>query len=117
MFIKPHYHYHCHQVHTLCPLDDISLKKLRICYLDPFKPLDERRSFLGQNYFFQCDCLRCEKEEKELGKGEENEEKAKVRARGEAFMHGQLDPEEVEWAVREVVRVLGEKDMLSLRVI
>ena len=115
MFIKPHYHYHCHQVHTLCPLDDISLKKLRICYLDPFKPLDERRSFLGQNYFFQCDCLRCEKEEKELGKDEENEEKAKVRARGEAFMHGQLDPEEVEWAVREVVRVIGEKDMLSLR--
>ena len=105
------------KVHTLCPLDDISLNKLRICYLDPFKPLAERRSFLSKNYFFQCDCLRCQREEKELmgGKDDDGEEEAKVRARGEAFMRGQLEPEEVEWAVREVVRVLGEKDMLSLR--
>ena len=105
------------KVHTLCPLDDISLNKLRICYLDPFKPLAERRSFLSKNYFFQCDCARCQREEKELmgGKDDDGEEEAKVRARGEAFMRGQLEPEEVEWAVREVVRVLGEKDMLSLR--
>ena len=104
----------CLQVHTLCPLDDLSLSKLRICYLDPFKPLEERRSFLRQNYFFHCDCLRCEREEKDMGR-KDGEEEAKVRARGEAFMSGQLEPEEVEWAVREVVRVLGEKDMLSLR--
>ena len=51
------------QVHTLCPLDDISLSKLRICYLDPFKPLEERRRFLKQNYFFHCDCPRCERED------------------------------------------------------
>ena len=100
------------QVHTLCPLDDISLSKLRICYLDPFKPLEDRRRFLKLNYFFHCDCLRCEREA--MGK-KEGEEEAEVRSRGEAVMTGQLEPEEVDWAVREVVRVLGEKDMLSLR--
>ena len=100
------------EVRTLVPLEDVSLASLRICYLDPFKSLQERRGYLSSGYYFHCDCQRCRQEE--AGR-EEGEEQTLARELGEAFMQRQLKPREEEKAVREVVRVLGEGDMLSLR--
>ena len=91
----------------------MSLDKLRICYLDPFKPLLERRQFLRDNYFFVCECERCLEEEVEV-EGEEEEVRL-AREQGEAFLAGQLEEQVMTQVVREVTTVLGEYSMLSLR--
>ena len=104
------------QVRTLVPLPSLCLSNLRICYLDPFKPLQERRGFLQENYYFHCDCSRCLQEEQEQEQELEQEEGVRrARQQGEAFLHSNLDIKEAEQVVRGVVEVLGEEDLLSLR--
>ena len=48
------------EIRTTEELEDVSLDKLRICYLDPFTGTKSRKSALKKNYYFDCKCQHCD---------------------------------------------------------
>ena len=48
------------EIRTTEELEDVTLDKLRICYLDPFTGTEARHSALKKHYYFDCRCEHCE---------------------------------------------------------
>uniref|UniRef100_A0A023F770 Putative histone-lysine n-methyltransferase smyd3-like isoform x1 n=1 Tax=Triatoma infestans TaxID=30076 RepID=A0A023F770_TRIIF len=46
-------------IRTIKDIPEFKWSKIRICYIDALKSTDERRTVLLEQYYFLCDCPRC----------------------------------------------------------